>query len=40
MPARPRDCFKMIVDRPFLFVIMDDKTQTVLFMGIVNEPVE
>jgi serine protease inhibitor len=34
---RPRP-FQMIVDRPFLFAITDDETQTILFMGIVNEP--
>jgi serine protease inhibitor len=33
--ARP---FEMIVDRPFLFVIADKLTQTILFMGIVNDP--
>lgn len=30
--------FEMIVDRPFFFVITDERTQSILFMGIVNEP--
>ncbi len=28
----------MIVDRPFLFVIADDQTQSVLFMGVIYDP--
>jgi len=31
--------FRMIVDRPFFFVIADRQTQAILFMGIVNDPV-
>jgi serpin B len=34
-PPRP---FEMIVDRPFFFVIEDDKTQSILFMGMVYDP--
>jgi serine protease inhibitor len=34
----PQPPFEMIVDRPFFFVIADGRTQTILFMGIVNEP--
>jgi serpin B len=34
-PTKP---FEMIVNRPFLFVITDSQTQTILFMGIVNDP--
>ncbi len=30
--------FQMIVDRPFFFVIVDNSTDTILFMGIVNDP--
>jgi serine protease inhibitor len=28
----------MIVDRPFLFLIEDQQTRTILFMGVVNDP--
>ena len=30
--------FQMIVHRPLFFVIDDNLTQTILFMGIVNDP--
>jgi serine protease inhibitor len=30
--------FVMLVDRPFLFMITDDPSGTILFMGIVNDP--
>lgn len=30
--------FKMIVDRPFFFAIHDDYTNTILFMGSINDP--
>ena len=35
---RPPDRFEMIVDRPFLFVISDTVTSSILFIGIVNDP--
>ena len=34
----PEKPFEMIVDRPFFFVIEDDKTQSILFMGVVYDP--
>jgi len=35
---RPEKPFEMIVDRPFLFVIGDDSTKSVLFMGVIYDP--
>jgi serine protease inhibitor len=37
MPT-PRKAFEMIVDRPFLFVIADDSTKSILFMGVIYDP--
>ena len=34
-PPKP---FQMIVERPFLFLIEDMETNTILFMGIVFDP--
>ncbi len=34
-PPKP---FQMIVDHPFLFVIADDQTQSILFTGIIFDP--
>jgi len=30
--------FEMIVDRPSFFVIADERTQSILFMGVVCDP--
>jgi serine protease inhibitor len=38
VPTRPPRRFQMIVDRPFFFAISDSETNTVLFMGCVEEP--
>ena len=37
MPA-PKKLFEMIVDRPFFFVIGDDQTKSILFMGMIYDP--
>jgi serine protease inhibitor len=37
MPVQ-QEPFEMVVDRPFFFVIADERTQSILFMGIVNNP--
>jgi serpin B len=39
MNSRPVRTFEMIVDRPFFFAVRDDLTNTILFMGSVEEPV-
>ncbi len=39
LPLAPPKQFEMIINRPFLFVIADEETQSILFMGIVFDPV-
>jgi serine protease inhibitor len=38
--AMPSSPFEMLMDRPFLFVIDDNQTGAILFMGIVNDPTQ
>ena len=38
-PSIPLKPFQMIMDRPFLFLIEDQQTKTILFMGVVYDPV-
>jgi serine protease inhibitor len=37
MPV-PQEPFEMFVDRPFFFVIVDERTQSILFMGVISNP--
>jgi serpin B len=34
----PPEKFTLVLDRPFFFVISDQSTQSILFMGVVNNP--
>lgn len=36
--SAPIDWFSMVMDRPFFFSIVDNKTDSILFMGSVNDP--
>ena len=36
--APPIQPFEMVVDRPFVFVIADNATKAILFVGVVYEP--
>lgn len=38
MPMPILDPFQMIVDRPFLFLIADRQTETILFLGVLFDP--
>ena len=34
----PTDNFNMIINRPFFFAVRDNETDTILFMGIIENP--
>jgi serpin B len=34
---QPQPPFEMVVDRPFFFVIVENRTQSVLFMGALTD---
>jgi serpin B len=36
--SAPSSVEQMIVDRPFIFLIKNDETGSILFMGLVNDP--
>jgi len=38
MPSKPPRTFEMVVNRPFFFAVCDDYTNTILFIGSVEEP--
>ncbi|MGQ9708823.1 MAG: serpin family protein, partial [bacterium] len=38
MTAMPVDRFRMVVDRPFVFAIQDNKTAAIIFLGAVVKP--
>ena len=35
---RPREAFNLVFDRPFVAAIVDEKSGTILFLGIIGEP--
>jgi len=39
-PMNPPKPFEMVVDRPFFFVIADQRTQSILFMGLISDPMQ
>jgi serine protease inhibitor len=39
-PPKPPDPFHIIIDHPFLFMILDEETDSIHYIGVVTHPTE